>query len=76
MNNLKLNKLNHISEEMKNAVKGGEAPCCLCGCCYANSGGSSIESNGSANYDLGGGMPNHPSSKICDTAIDDWIIVC
>ena len=30
MKNLKLNKLNRISEEMKNAVKGGEAPCCSC----------------------------------------------
>ncbi len=48
MKNLKLNKLNQISEEMKNAVKGGYCNC-TCGCC----GRSSIEKNGNANKDKG-----------------------
>ena len=52
MKNLKLNKLNRISEEMKNAVKGGEQPqeYCTCGCCYVNQGGSSFEDNKIANF--------------------------
>ena len=74
MKNLKLNKLNRISDELKNAVRGGEQPCCVCGCCFANNGGSSIESNGSANFELGGGYT--PSYKDCDTSYEDWVIVC
>ena len=53
MNNLKLNKLNRISDELKNAVKGGEDPkpeYCTCGCCYANHGGSSFDDNKTANF--------------------------
>ncbi len=45
MKNLKLNKLNRISNEMKNAVKGGENVVCSCGCC----GPSSVEDNRDAN---------------------------
>lgn len=53
MNNLKLNKLNKISEEMKNIIKGGYYPTatCTCGCCYADNGGSSVANNRDANYD-------------------------
>ena len=54
MNNLKLNKLNRISEEMKNAVRGGEEPqeeCCTCGCCYVNQGGASFDDNLSKNFE-------------------------
>ncbi len=52
MKNLKLNKLNRISEEMKNVIRGGYIPTatCTCGCCYANNGGSSINDNLNANY--------------------------
>ncbi len=53
MKNLKLNKLNRISDELKNAVKGGEEPqqeYCTCGCCYANQGGSSTTDNAAANF--------------------------
>lgn len=55
MNSLKLNKLNRISEEMKNRVRGGEMPdpeeYCTCGCCYVNQGGSSFDDNKTANFD-------------------------
>lgn len=58
MNNLKLNKLNQISDEMKNAVRGGEPVVCSCKCQYANQGGSSTNDNGWANnangYNPGG----------------------
>ncbi len=53
MKNLKLNKLNRISDELKNAVRGGEEPhqeYCTCGCCYVNHGGSSTEDNKTANF--------------------------
>lgn len=51
MNNLKLNKLNHISEEMKNAAVGGESQdYCSCGCCWVNNGGAAFAENASANF--------------------------
>lgn len=53
MNNLKLNKLNHISEEMKNAVRGGVQVICGCKCQYENNGGSSKDNNGWANNAIG-----------------------
>ncbi len=53
MNNLKLNKLNRISDELKNAVKGGTPVVCSCKCQYANQGGSSTNDNGWANNALG-----------------------
>lgn len=53
MKNLKLNKLNQISEEMKNAVKGGAQVVCGCRCQYANNGGSSTNNNGWANNAIG-----------------------
>ncbi|MGP1446818.1 MAG: hypothetical protein ACTTKO_04710 [Candidatus Limimorpha sp.] len=74
MKNLKLNKLNRISDELKNAVRGGEQPCCSCGCCYANSGGSSIADNGNANKEHGW---HSIYTADCDTALgDQWHIVC
>ncbi len=74
MKNLKLNKLNQISEEMKDVVKGGEAPCCSCGCCYANSGGSSVAANGNENMKYG---YHSVISTDCDTPYDQrWTIVC
>ncbi len=53
MKNLKLNKLNRISDELKNAVRGGdsEQPTCTCGCCYANQEGSSMVDNMIANHE-------------------------
>lgn len=55
MNNLKLNKLNQISDALKNVIKGGYIPTatCTCGCCYANNGGSSVANNRDANYEKG-----------------------
>lgn len=44
LNNLAKNNLDN--REMKE-LKGGNV--CGCGCCYAGSGGSSTEANGSAN---------------------------
>ncbi|GHV34145.1 hypothetical protein FACS1894178_1080 [Bacteroidia bacterium] len=51
MKNLKLNKLEerNLSEKQMNNIKGGEPHKCGCGCCYANSGGSSVCANGKAN---------------------------
>lgn len=42
MKSLKLNKLklNQLSKEQLRSVRGGVAPTCTCGCCYANSGGA------------------------------------
>lgn len=53
MKKLKLNSLasKSLSETQMNEVKGGRA--CGCGCAYANSGGSSIDANCSANYSGG-----------------------
>lgn len=50
MNSLKLNKLNKnlLSNEQMKGVTGG-ANTCQCGCCYANSGGSSVTDNAWAN---------------------------
>ncbi|MGP1446826.1 MAG: TIGR04149 family rSAM-modified RiPP [Candidatus Limimorpha sp.] len=53
MKNLKLNKLNRISDELKNAVRGGKPVVCSCKCEYANQGGSSTNDNGWANNALG-----------------------
>ncbi len=74
MKNVKLNKLNRINKELKNAVRGGEQPCCSCGCCYANSGGSSVAGNGNANMAQG---LHSVIIEDCDTAMEDqWTIVC
>lgn len=60
MKKLKLNKLNQISEEMKNAVVGGAIRWCRCCCQYAEEGGASIDDNFGANYN--GGL----SSQDCE----------
>ena len=72
MKNLKLNRLaeNKLSEKEMESINGGamyyyrndpECRCqylvCACGCQYANSGGSSTNANGNANY-KGGIIPN------------------
>ena len=52
----KLNKLNKISDEQKNTIRGGDSvkpKYCVCACCYADEGGSSTVDNGSANQELG-----------------------
>lgn len=52
MNNLKLNKLNRISDELKNTVVGGSPGKCGCGCQWeGHPGGSTYVNNGQANYD-------------------------
>jgi natural product precursor len=50
MKNLKLNVLasENLSKVEMNQLQGG-VDCCICGCAYANSGGSSTNDNGSAN---------------------------
>ena len=55
MKSLKLNKLNmnQLSKEQLSTIRGGSAPSCTCGCCYANSGGSNTTDNGMANYEGG-----------------------
>ncbi len=54
MKNLKLNKLNRISDELKNAVRGGDCYICHCSCYYEGQpGGSTTASNGKANAKLG-----------------------
>lgn len=65
MNNLKLNKLNLISQEMKNAVKGGDQVIiCTCGCC----GTSSDVDNTNANTAEG-------KKTKCDTVVGYGILV-
>ena len=57
MKSLKLNKLklNQLSKDQLNAIRGGDAPGynCSCGCCYVNQGGSNTTDNLIANYDGG-----------------------
>jgi natural product precursor len=54
MKTLKLNALasENLSKVEMNQVKGGveSERMCKCGCAYANSGGSSVNANCSANY--------------------------
>ena len=64
MKNLKLNKLNQISEEMKNAVVGGGNFVCTCGCC----GKSSVVDNRGAN------ASNLKTTK-CDTVVAAEVVV-
>jgi len=54
MKNLKLNALasESLSKVEMNQVQGG-IDCCICGCAYATSGGSSTEGNGGANRKTG-----------------------
>ncbi len=48
---IKLNQLSkaELSEKEMNRLLGGDN-CCICGCKYANYGGSSDMANGQANY--------------------------
>ena len=50
MKNLKLSALasESLSKLEMNQLQGGYT-CCICGCAYANSGGSSTQNNGAAN---------------------------
>lgn len=57
METIKLNKINILSDELKNKVMGGasqpdtDEDYCSCGCCYENNGGSSTEDNKVANFE-------------------------
>ncbi|GHV34138.1 hypothetical protein FACS1894178_1050 [Bacteroidia bacterium] len=56
MKNLKLNKLEerNLSEKQMNHIKGGGVgDPCGCGCCYADSGGSSVADNAWSNSQSG-----------------------
>ncbi len=64
MKNLKLNKLNQISDELKNAVRGGGVFVCSCGCC----GEASVASNRSTN------AAEHKTTK-CDKEVAYEIVV-
>jgi natural product precursor len=50
---LRLRVLNeqNLAEKQMNALRGGEN--CFCSCYWAGNGGSSVESNRSANYNYG-----------------------
>lgn len=50
LSSLKLNRLiqSDLERREMNSILGG-ATCCLCGCSYANNGGSSTSDNASAN---------------------------
>jgi len=52
MKSLKLNKINknQLNAEQMKGISGGRTDC-VCGCAYANQGGSSINANGLANWD-------------------------
>lgn len=68
MKKIKLNVLanRNLSDVEMNQVRGGGPLwCCECGCRYANSGGSSIDSNASANYDGGKSSGGVPQKTIC-----------
>ncbi len=49
--------------EMCRILGGGIPGCCQCGCHYANSGGSSMSSNGGANNS--GGLTSDPGVLPC-----------
>lgn len=54
MNKIKLNKIGNsqLTNSEKMELRGGEnkpQQQCNCGCCYVDSGGSSVEDNGKAN---------------------------
>lgn len=56
LNKLKLNQLAKadLAKREMNALLGGGTPgCCVCGCLYENSGGSSSSSNSGANDSSG-----------------------
>ena len=69
MNRLKLHKLSaqNLTDRQMDKVKGGDdcvvIGVCLCGCQYANSGGSSISDNCTANRNKGLGTPRGVVTK-------------
>lgn len=63
--NLKLTQLEsqRLSAAEASAVKGGYVRECSCSCYYSDSGGSSIEANGMANYSTGSNGASSPNGS-------------